>query len=208
VVVSAPGKVFSAGADIKFLLQLDEVKAKEYTKFVRSFLDYLEGYPKPTIGEIEGVAVGGGLELLLALDIVIAGTDAKFGQTELNVGLIPGGGGTQRLPRIVGVRRGKEMIFTGNLISAQEAMEIGLVNKVVPTGDLTEEVKKLCEGIMRKSPESLRMAKEAINETYSMPLREGLDFENEMYPAVLTSAEGRRRMRSFLDKRKEPRAKA
>ncbi len=200
--------MFSAGADLNRLLRLNEAKANAYRKFVRSFLDYLESYPKPTIGEVEGLAVGGGLELLLALDIVVASTEAKFGLTELNVGLIPGGGGSQRLPRFVGVRKAKEMIFTGNLISAQEALELGLVNRVVPKQDLREEVKQLCDRIMLKSPVGLRLAKEAINQTLYMNLREGLNLENEMYLAVLTSDEARERMRGFLEKRKNHRVKS
>ncbi|MDA4128954.1 MAG: enoyl-CoA hydratase/isomerase family protein [Thaumarchaeota archaeon] len=202
VVVSARGEVFSAGADLNHLLKLNKTEAKAYTKFVRSILDYVESYPKPTIGVVEGLAVGGGLELLLALDIVLASPEAKFGLTELNVGLIPGGGGSQRLPRLVGIRKAKEMIFTGSLISAQEALELRLVNRVVPKESLWEEVTQLCERIVLKSPLSLRVAKEAINETFYMELREGLDRENRMYPAVLTSEEARERIRGFLERRK------
>ncbi len=130
-VITARGDVFSAGADLNFLLGLRGNRAKSYAKFVREFLDYVAKYPKPTIGVVNGLAVGGGVELLMTLDIIIATPEARFGQTELKVGLIPGGGGTQRLPWTIGMKKAKEMVFTAGLISAQEAYEWGLVNRVV-----------------------------------------------------------------------------
>lgn len=198
VTISSEGKAFSAGADLNHLLTLGKKEAISYSKFVRSFLDYVENYPKPTIGLVDGVAVGGGLELLMTLDLVMATPNARFGQTELNVGLIPGGGGTQRLPRLVGARKAKEMIFTGRLISADEALSIGLVNMVVPAGDLKVEAAKLAERILSKSPRTLILAKKAINEVLSSTQAEGLALEGELYSRVLNEKATKEEIRRFL----------
>jgi enoyl-CoA hydratase len=152
VLISSRGEAFSAGADLRYILELTPSKARAYTRFVRSVLDFVESYPKPTIAIVDGIAVGGALELLLVLDIVIASPNAKFGLTELNVGLIPGGGGSQRLPRLVGIRKAKEMVFTGSLITAEEALSLGLVNRVVAKESLMEEARRICDRIMSKNP--------------------------------------------------------
>ncbi|MDA4121289.1 MAG: enoyl-CoA hydratase/isomerase family protein [Thaumarchaeota archaeon] len=201
VVISSSGPVFSAGADLNYLVSLDKKGAKAYSKFVRSFLQYLEEYPKPTIGLVRGLAVGGGLELLMTLDVVIATPNARLGQTELNVGLIPGGGGTQRLPRLVGLRKAKEMVYTGALISAQEALSIGLVNKVVEEDQLEAESSLICNKIQSKSPAGLRMAKEAMNAGRSMSLDEALKLESRLYSRALSGPEAKRRIRAFLQRR-------
>jgi enoyl-CoA hydratase len=198
VVVSSSGQVFSAGADLNYLVSLDKAGAKAYAKFVRSFLGYLEGYPKPTIGLVRGLAVGGGLELLMTLDMVIATANARFGQTELNVGLIPGGGGTQRLSRLVGPRRAKELVFTGDLISAQEALRLGLVNKVVEEDLLETEATLICKKIQSKSPANLRMAKDAMNAALSMGLDDALKLESKLYSKVLSNPETKQRIKTFL----------
>ena len=202
ILLTANGEIFSAGADMKHLLTLNErKKAKEYATFVRSFLDYVQSYPKPTVGAVNGTAVGGGLELLLTLDIVISSSDARFGQTELNVGLIPGGGGSQRMPRIVGFRRAKEMIFTGGLISASEAQQMGLVNSLVERDLLLEEAFKVCQKIASKSALSLKLAKKTVNAVFTKKLDQGLRFESMSYEQILTSKDGREGMTAILEKR-------
>lgn len=201
VIFTSNGKNFSAGADLKNLLSLDEKSVKEYTGFVKSFLQYIQDYPKVTIGAVHGIAVGGGLELLLAIDLVVAAEDARFGQTELNVGLIPGGGGTQRLPRAAGTRKAREMIYTGRLISAEEAYEYGLINKIVPVESLMEEAEKLSGKISEKSSLSIAMAKKAINSQWA-PLSQAFDLESDLYADILLSRDGREGMSAFLDKRK------
>lgn len=201
VIFTSNGKNFSAGADLKNLLSLNEKSVKEYTDFVRSFLKYIQDYPKVTIGAVHGIAVGGGLELLLALDLVIAAEDARFGQTELNVGLIPGGGGTQRLIRAAGVRKAREMIFTGRLIKVEEAYEYGLINRVVPVENLMEEAEKLAVRISEKSSLSISLAKRAINSQWS-PLAEAFDLESDLYSKILLSEDGKEGMSAFLEKRK------
>jgi enoyl-CoA hydratase len=197
-VITARGSVFSAGADLNFLLGLRGKRAKSYAKFVRDFLDYLENYPKPTIGVVTGLAVGGGVELLMALDIIIATPEARFGQTEMKVGLIPGGGGTQRLPRSVGLRKAKEMVFTGGLISAQEAYEWGLVNRVVPRESVLLEVKKLCDRLKSMNQSNLRLVKQLMTKGSSMDLTSALRMESETYSAVLDSREAKTAIRAFL----------
>lgn len=201
VIFTSNGKNFSAGADLKNLLSLDEKTVKEYTGFVKSFLQYIQDYPKVTIGAVHGVAVGGGLELLLSLDLVLSTEDARFGQTELNVGLIPGGGGTQRLPRAVGVRKAREMIYTGRLISAQEAYEYGLINRIVPEDTLMEEAAKLSARIGEKSSLSISLAKKAINRQWE-PLSDAFEIESDLYADILLSKDGKEGMQAFLDKRK------
>ncbi|HEY6283652.1 MAG TPA: enoyl-CoA hydratase/isomerase family protein [Nitrososphaerales archaeon] len=198
VVIAARGDVFSAGADLNFLFGLRGSRAHSYAKFVRQFLDYVENYPKPTIGVVNGIAVGGGVELLLALDIIIATPESRFGQTELKVGLIPGGGGTQRLPRSIGLRKAKEMVFTGGLVSAQEAYEWGLVNRVVPREAILQETEKVCEKLKSANPSNLRLAKELMNKGSSMSLADALIMESDAYTAVLDSPEAKEAIRGFL----------
>jgi len=206
VVFRSTGRAFSAGADIKYLRSLDKRGAARYSRFVQGYLSYIETYPKPTIGVVEGIAMGGGLELLMTLDIVIATKDAKFGQTELNVGMIPGGGGTQRLPRIVGVRRAKEMLFTGELLGAEEGARIGLVNMLVEPENLERTVSEIVESVAKKSPLSLRLAKEAVNRGFKGSLGEGLEVERRLYLKSMTSSDGKEGLEAFLAKR-EPRYK-
>jgi enoyl-CoA hydratase len=201
VVIASRGEVFSAGADINYLLSLDKRKARSYSRFVRAFLAYLEKYPKPTVGVVSGLAVGGGLELLMTLDFVIATPEARFGQTELNVGLIPGGGGSQRLPRFVGIRKAKEMIYTGGLISAKEAFNVGLVNKVVPKETLATELELLCDEINSKSLANLSLVKKLINEGMTMSPEDALEMESEQYSTTLSSRSAKEGMRAFLQKR-------
>jgi enoyl-CoA hydratase len=203
VLISSRGEAFSAGADLRYILELTPSKARAYTRFVRSVLDFVESYPKPTIAIVDGIAVGGALELLLVLDIVIASPNAKFGLTELNVGLIPGGGGSQRLPRLVGIRKAKEMVFTGSLISAEEALSLGLVNRVVAKESLMEEARRICDRIMSKNPRGLALAKRAINESMYENLAEGLRRENAMYQVVASSSEAKARIKSFLERRRD-----
>jgi enoyl-CoA hydratase/carnithine racemase len=202
VAITARGDVFSAGADLNFLLRLQGSRATAYAKFVREFLGYVENYPKPTIGVVNGLAVGGGLELLMALDMVIATPEARFGQTELKVGLIPGGGGSQRLPRLVGMRKAKEMVFTADLISAQEAYELGLVNRVVPVDSVLLETKRLCEKLSLMSQSNLRLVKELMNKGSNMGLADALRMESELYSKILDSPKTKAAIKAFLKRKK------
>ncbi len=201
VVFRSNGKNFSAGADLNYLLSIDKSTVEEYTNYVRTFLDYIQNYPKVTIGAVQGIAVGGGLELILALDLVVAAEDSRFGQTELNVGLIPGGGGTQRLPRTAGLRMAREMIFTGRLISAQEALDCGIINRAVPETSLMEETMKMAGRISQKSSLSISLAKEAINSQWK-PLEDAFSLETRLYSQILLHNDGKEGIKAFLEKRK------
>lgn len=202
VLISSHGRAFSAGADLKEVVGLTPKEARTYSRFVRSFLEYVEGYAKPTMALVDGLALGGGLELLMTLDIVLASPRSSFGQTELNVGLIPGGGGSQRLPRIVGVRRAKEMIFTGSLISAKEASEAGLVTRVVDADRLRAEAAGIIQRLRTKSHGNLRLVKKAINEGLWKGQASGLELESRLYSEVLGSQETKKEIRNFLERRK------
>ena len=201
VILRGAGKNFSAGADIKNLLSLEGDLADEYTTFVREFLIYVQNYPKITIGVVNGFAVGGGLELLLCLDLVYAGKTAKFGQTELNVGIIPGGGGTQRLPFAAGIRKAKEMIYTGNLIDSSDALMYGIINGVYDDSSVYNEALKIAEKINEKNFLSLVLAKRSINSTLK-DMSVHLEAESEFYKLILNSSDGKEGLRAFLEKRK------
>lgn len=202
VVFTGAGKAFSAGADIRYLLALEGQALASYSSFVREFLEYVEQYPKITIGAVNGLAFGGGLEFLLVLDLVVSSVDAKFAQSELNVGLIPGGGGTQRLPRVIGLRRAKRMIFTGEAIDADTALAWGLVNMVVPAQELMTRALELANRISEKSPETLTSAKKLLSASTRTSLPTGLLSESEEYTRILEGANAKEGLRAFLDKRK------
>jgi enoyl-CoA hydratase/carnithine racemase len=202
VVFTGAGKAFSAGADIKHLVGINTLDAAQaYASSVREFLTYIENYPKITVGAVNGVAFGGGLELLLTLDLVVASEDARFAQSELNVGLIPGGGGTQRLPRIVGLRRAKLMVLTGEPIDANTALSWGLVNLVVPKEQLLERTLELCEKLGSKSSGSLMQVKKLLNNSLQLSLNEGLTHESEAYSHTLISDDAKEGLNAFLEKR-------
>jgi enoyl-CoA hydratase len=201
VITGVGDKAFSAGADIKMFQTMTPFLAKEYLKITKSASDRIENFPKPVIAAVNGYAIGGGLELAMSCDIIIASEDAKFGQGEINVGIIPGVGGTQRLPRLVGVKKAKEMIFTGDLIDAKSALEIGLVNSVVAKADLLESVEKLVAKIVSKSPLVLRLAKQAINRSVA-GLKEGLDYESALFALCFASKDQKEGANAFLEKRK------
>jgi enoyl-CoA hydratase len=201
VLTGAGEKAFSAGADLKMFLTMTPFQAKKYLKVSKGASAKLEGFPKPVIAAVNGFAIGGGLELAMSCDIIIASENAKFGQSELNVGVIPGVGGTQRLPRLVGLKRAKEMIFTGELIDAQEAMRVGLVNKVVKQSELLLAVESLTDKISQKSPVILRLAKEALNRS-NAGLKDGLDFESSLFALCFSTKDQKEGAAAFLEKRK------
>ena len=156
---------------------------------------------KPLIAAVNGMALGGGLELALACDIRIASTNSKFGQLEINVGIIPGGGGTQRLPRLIGWGRAKELIFTGRIIDAEEAERIGLVDRVVPPERLEEEVKQIVQAISSKSPLIMKLAKKTINTGIYTDLAAGLACERENFTFCFTTEDQKEGISAFLEKR-------
>ena len=205
VVIRGSGKAFSAGADIRAFLEWTPLKAMEVLKEVGTSLvlsRIIREMPKPVIAAVHGYCLGGGFELAQACDIIIASEDAVFGQPEINVGLIPGGGGTQRLPRLIGEKKAKELMFTGDRISAKDMAELGLVNKVVPSNKLMDAVNELLEKIKSKSPVVIAAAKEAINASMEMNLTEGLRYEVQILASLFSTEDQKEGAKAFLEKRK------
>jgi len=205
VITGAGNKTFVSGADIKVL---SEMSFKQIMEFSESSLGgqtlykRIEDFSKPVIAAINGFCLGGGLELAMACDFRIAAENAKFGQPEVNLGIMPGAGGTQRLPRLVGPGMAKLLCFTGNIIDAKEAERIGLVEKVVPTEKLEEVAMGLAKTIASKSPLALRLIKRAINVAMNTPLDAGLRFESQALGVCFASEDKAEGMKAFLERRK------
>jgi enoyl-CoA hydratase len=201
VITGAGDKAFIAGADINEFEGRTALMQRDAMKGLRIFTA-IEEFPKPVIAMINGFCLGGGLELALACDIRIASDNAKLGQPEINLGIIPGGGGTQRLTRLVGEGKAMEIILTGDAIDAAHAKEIGLVNQVVAAADLRNTVLGLAARIAEKSPIALRMAKDAVKSAARMNLREGLEREMDLFSLTFGSEDKAEGVRAFLEKRK------
>ena len=199
VVTGAGDKAFIAGADINFLKTRTSIETF-YNKIPHIVTD-IEMVSKPTIAMINGFCFGGGLEVAMACDIRIACDDAKLGQTELNVGILPGAGGTQRLPRLVGLGKAKEMIYTGKAISAQEAEQIGLVNCVVPKSELPAKTLEMAQAIAAKSPIVIKTAKLVINRGFESDLKSGLQSELLAQSFVFSTDDHLEGLNAFLEKR-------
>ena len=202
VVTGAGERAFSAGADIKEFL---EPPVPTRFREQRKRLDYrgeMDRCPQPIIAAIRGFALGGGLELALACDIRIAAEDAQLGLTEVTLGIIPGGGGTQRLPRLIGRGKALEMILTGARIPAAEALSIGLVEHVVPVAELLPSAQALARRIAEKPPIALRYAKEAVVSGLALPLADGLRLESDLSTLLRTTEDRVEGARAFVEKRK------
>ncbi len=202
VLTGAGDKSFCAGADLRMFLTMDEEEARSYLVITKGLVDRIENLSKPVIAMVNGHAFGGGLELVLASDIAVAAEDALLGQTEINVGLIPGAGGTQRLPRHVGVKMAKELIFTGRTLTAKEAEALGLINRAVPREELVNVVRKYLEDLRSKSPLILSFAKRAVNASYQRPFDEGMRVESELFAKCFSTEDQKEGARAFLEKRK------
>ena len=201
IITGAGDKAFIAGADINEFEGRTALMQREAMKGLRIFAA-IEEFPKPVIAMINGFCLGGGLETALACDIRVAADTAKLGQPEINLGIIPGGGGTQRLTRLVGEGNAMEIILTGEAIDAARAKEIGLVNQAVPAADLRNFVLNLAARIAEKSPIALRTAKEAVKSAARMSLREGLEREMDLFCLTFGSEDKAEGVRAFLEKRK------
>ena len=200
VITGAGDKAFVAGADVNALRQRSMVETIDNEN--QAILWELEQLNKPVIAAINGFALGGGCELAMACDIRVASENAKLGQPELNLGFLPGAGGTQRLPRLVGIGKAKELIYTGDVISAQEAEKIGLVNKVVPLAELMPTVKEMAKKIMNKAPLAVKMAKAVINAGMSTDLTTAMAVER-LGQSILFGTEDRMEgLTAFIEKRK------
>jgi len=202
LITGAGERAFSAGADIReFLEPLVPTTFREERKRV-DFRREMDRCPQPIIAAIRGYALGGGLELALACDIRIAAEDAELGLTEINLGIIPGGGGTQRLPRLVGRGKALEMVLSGRRVPAAEALRIGLVERVVPAAELMASAQAFARSIAEKAPIALRYAKEAVVSGVALPLADGLRLENDLSTLLRTTEDRVEGARAFVEKRK------
>lgn len=200
-ILTGEGRAFVAGADISQMVNLTGIEGQKMMKKGARVMDYIENVDKPVIAAVNGFALGGGCELAMACDIRIASEKAKFGQPEVNLGIIPGFGGTQRLPRLVGKGMGKYLIMTAEMIDAQTAKDIGLVEKVVADEDLLAECEKVAKTIMSKGPLAIKAAKIAINNGIMLDVRTGVAFESEACSTPFCSYERIEGMTAFLEKR-------
>src|SRR5688572_33172197 len=202
IITGAGEKAFVAGADINELAVQTPADGKEHALRGQHVFDLIDNLGKPVIAAINGFALGGGCELALACTLRIAADTARLGQPEINLGVLPGYAGTQRLPRLVGKARAMELILTGAQISASEAERIGLVNRVVPAAVLLVEAKKLAAALARQAPIAVRYIIDAINRGLEMPFVEGCRFEATLFGLVASTEDMREGTRSFLEKRK------
>jgi enoyl-CoA hydratase len=201
VVLTGNDRAFCAGADVKEMAALspEDIRKADH---LRPAWERTAKFRKPIIAALSGYALGGGLELAMCCDIIIASEGTKLGQPEINIGIIPGGGGTQRLARAVGKYKAMEMILTGGMISAEEAKAWGLVNRVVPPGKYLEEATKLASEIASKAPVAVRSAKQAIIASQESGLSDGLEVESRLFRNLFATDDKKEGMSAFLEKRK------
>ena len=202
ILTGAGEKAFVAGTDIKELTVLNAATGKEFSAKGQEVFDLIENLGKPVIAAVNGYALGGGCELALACHIRIASENARFGQPEVNLGIIPGYGGTQRLARLIGRGRAMELILTGNQVDAQEAMRIGLVNTVVPQADLMPTALRLAQLIAGKGQIAVRMALKAVNMTQETLLSDGQKLEASLFGVCCDTGDFKEGTSAFLEKRK------
>lgn len=202
IITGAGDQAFCAGADLKERLTFDEQQIKDFVRTTRDLFTCIESLNKPVIAAINGIAFGGGTELALACDIRIAAKRAVMGLTETRFGIIPGAGGTQRLPRLIGRGKAKELIFTGRKVEAEEALQIGLVNKVCPPGFLMFECMQMAEMISEAGPLAIQQAKFAMNRGMEMDLLNGLEIESKAYWVLIPTEDRLEGLAAFREKRK------
>ncbi len=201
ILTGAGEKAFVAGADIAEMNGMDADKARHFGALGQRVMDVIAALPVPVVAAVNGFALGGGCELALACDFIYASENAKFGLPEVSLGILPGFGGTQRLTRRVGRARAKELIFTGDIIDAAKAKEIGLVMDVVPLASLLGHARAALERIAKKGPLAVRRAKEAIDRGADLELADGLTIERQVFSDLFDSADRREGMKAFLEKR-------
>jgi enoyl-CoA hydratase len=204
VLTGAGDRAFAAGADIKYMSGLDVEQAKEWGALGHEVGRLLETMPKPTIAAVNGFALGGGCELALACDFRYASSTAKLGQPEVNLGIIPGWGGTQRLARAVGIGLAKELVLTGRVVEAEEALRIELVNAVFEPDELMEKTLEVARGLAQKAPLALAAAKEAVNRALAGDHADNLAREGDRFGELFSSDDAKEGMNAFVEKR-EPR---
>jgi enoyl-CoA hydratase len=201
ILTGSTDKAFVAGADIADMQPRNSLNISEFAGIGRKAGDTIYNLSKPVIAAINGYALGGGCELAMCCDLRIASEKSRFGQLEINVGITPGGGGTQRLARLVGMTKAKELIFTGDMIDANTALAIGLINKVVPVGKVMEEARAMAQKMVTRSGLILSYSKKAINSGADMPLSAALDFEDKCFALCFATEDQKEGMKAFLEKR-------
>ena len=201
-VLTGKGKAFIAGADIKQMKDMSPLEAKAFAEKGHSILMKIEHSRLPFIAAVNGYALGGGCEVMMACDIIFAAQNAKIGQPEINLGIHPGFGGTQRLPRLVGCMKAKELLLTGDTISAQEALRIGLVNKVVDDDKLNEETEKLAHQFASKSSVQLAFIKSLVNKGLDVDIASACALEISYFSSSFSTEDQKEGMTAFLEKRK------
>ena len=201
VVTGAGERAFGAGADIAAMESMSAVDGRRFALLGQRVMRRLEQLSIPVIAAVNGFALGGGLELALACDLILAAEGAKFGQPEINLGIIPGFGGTQRLSRRIGVAAARLLIFTGEMIDAAEAFRLGLVNRVLPGAELLSSARQLAATLATKAPVALQQAKAAINVGSEIDLDDGCRYEAEAFAVAFGTHDRREGMRAFLEKR-------
>ena len=201
ILTGAPGKAFIAGADFKEFLKLN-LKTEKELKNDWLVTEVIENLKKPVIAMIDGFCLGGGLEIAMSCDLRVASDRTKLGQPEINIGIIPGAGGTQRLTRLVGEGRAMEMILTGRMVKAEEGLQYGILNFIFTHDELEEKTMEMAKKITEKSPYAIERAKQSVKSVSNMNLREGLKFEREMFLECFTSDDGKEGITAFIEKRK------
>src|SRR5262247_360738 len=201
ILTGAGDKAFIAGADIGELAHASAVDAEQSSRFGQEVLDLVENLGKPVVAAVNGFALGGGCETAMACTIRVASENAKFGQPEVKLGVIPGGGGTQRLPRLVGKGRALQLILSGEMIDAQEAYRIGLVNEVVPAADLMTRAEAILKQIFANAPIAVKFALEAVNKGSETSLAEGLSLEAALFGLCAGTEDEKEGTQAFLQKR-------
>lgn len=202
IITGSGDKAFAAGADVAEMAQLTPVQVYNFCQGSRSAFSKLEELGKPVIAAVNGISFGGGCELALACDFRIAADNAKFAFPETGLGIIPGGGGTQRLSRLIGVSRAKELMFMGDIIDAAAAEKIGLVNKVVPAASLMDEALKMAKKLAARPRVAVQMAKAAIQFGSNVDIKSGLEAEIQNFVIAFASADGQEGLKAFMEKRK------
>ena len=201
IVMTGRGKAFVAGADINGYLDIELLDYVNFQRLGRQMYASVEQNPKPVIAAVNGWALGGGFELVLVADIVIASERARLGLPECKIGLLPGGGGTQRLPRLVGRNKAKELLMTGEPISATEAERLGIVNKVVPPEELMDAALAMARTIVERAPQAVRMAKQLVNDGIEAPLDTAITMETGMTATLYKTRDAQEGIQAFLEKR-------
>ena len=202
VLTGAGEKAFSAGADIKAMIGMNALRARDLSLMGEKLCLALENLEKPVVAALNGYALGGGLEVAMACDLRIASENARMGQTEINIGLIPGWGGTQRLTRLIGRTKAKELVFTGRMIDAKTAEQLGIVNMVVPTDKFRETVRQFALDLAAKAPVAIKVAKALINKGADISLHSALALEREGFGVVASTEDLQEGVKAFTEKRK------